>query len=147
MFWSTWACRQKMNSFITESTGPVLEAYNVCGGDRYRRIKLVDGLDFNLTESIMTDRLHYIRHLPYEYNSVCLPVNVNSGRPQRTPDDALPQEPWNQTLLSLKKSVVEAGIPFILKDSTKYGYLFIRETICSLIRVHRKKMVSSSARS
>lgn len=112
--------------FITESTGPVLEAYNVCGGDRYRRIKLVDGLDFNLTESIMTDRLHYIRHLPYEYNSVCLPVNVNSEDLNELQMMLVPRTLESDSLVTEKKSVVEAGIPFILKDSTKYGYLFIK---------------------
>lgn len=118
--------------FRTDSTGIVLEAYNVGDGNKFRRVKLVDGSDYNLKEGIMIDRFHYIRHLPYEYNSVCLPVNVNDTDLNESQMMLAPKTLESDSLVTEIKPVAEAGIPFILKDSIKSGYMLLRRNSLQL---------------
>ncbi|WP_295731233.1 hypothetical protein [uncultured Muribaculum sp.] len=100
--------------FDTDSTGIILDAYNVGYDNHIRRAKLVDMSDFTLDTPLRIDGLYYSRHLNGHFNTVCLPVGIDASYLPEGCHMAIPHRLEGDTLRLGYIESAKAGMPFLL---------------------------------
>lgn len=102
--------------FTTDTTGLVLEAYNVISNNEVKRSMLVDEKDFTIPAPIKAKSLTYTHKANTAQSCACLPFAISS---EDIPDGIVPMIPVrvqsDATVLVNSLPEVQAGQPFIFK--------------------------------
>ena len=122
--------------FRTDTTGMVLEAYNVTDSQsRVRRAHITDGLPLYLDTEAEADTLSYSRRLQDTYDVACLPFTVTSDM---LPDStsmylARLSETGDKVMLYDQPQQIAAGTPFMLLRESKADCIWDVGAVCATI--------------
>ncbi len=121
--------------FRTDSLGEATNAYNVAYGDSVKRVRLVDGADFNLDRSFAIGELSYLRHVSSGYNASCLPVEINCA--ELPSGSGMFGQPCVKadSLMIVGMENAKPGVPFMFDGGQAGGKWYFRKEAVSLAPV------------
>lgn len=102
--------------FTTDSTGLVLNAFNVIRDNNVRHAMLVDGKDFNIPTTLKAQSITYTRRMIATHGTGCLPFALDSEDFPTGMILMTPQEVQSDATVPVsRKQEMKAGEPFIFQ--------------------------------